>query len=86
MDWFVDRIGEDYYGGTAGGRTGQGDSEAADDKHLVETLKVAIVLLWSDGTEDVARLLECGSDVCEFGHDTEWGGERVGGHPVFFLI
>ena len=45
MVCFVDRVGEDYAGGTAGGRTGEGDAEAADNKNLVETPRIAIVQL-----------------------------------------
>ena len=80
----VDEDGEDYSGGAGGGRPGEGDDEAAEDKHLIETLKVAIVRFRADGTEGVACLLEGGGNFREFGHDAEGGGERVGGHPFFF--
>ena len=73
MVYFVDGVREDYARGASGGRPSERDSEAADDNHPVEMLKVAIVQLRSDGTEGVARLLESGGDVREFGHDVEWG-------------
>ena len=83
---FVDGVGEDYAVGASGGRPGEGDAKLEDENHLVETLKVAIVRLQADGTEGVSRLMESGGGVCEFGHDAEWGGERVGSPLVFFLI
>ena len=83
---FVDGVGEDYARGASSGLPSEGESEAADDEHLVEPLKVAIVLLQSYGTEVVARLLESGGDVFELGHGAEWEGERVGGRPDLFLI
>ena len=45
MFCFVDRVGEDYYGGAAGGRPGEGHADTAYDEHLVEVLKVAIIRL-----------------------------------------
>ena len=65
----VDRVGEDYTVGASGGRPGEGDAEAADKEHLVETLKVAIVRFRADVTEGVARLLEGGGDVIELRYD-----------------
>ena len=82
----VDEDGEDYSGGAGGGRPGEGDDEAAEDKHLIETLKVTIVRFRADGTKGVARLLEGSGDVRESKHCAEGGRERVGGSPVFFLI
>ena len=84
--FFVDGFGEDYAGGATDGRLCEADDEAADEEHLVEKLKVAIVQLRADGNEFVARLLESGGDVREFGHDAEWGGEHVVSRLVFFLI
>ena len=81
---FVDGVGEDYAGGAAGGCPSEAENEAADTEHLVETLNIAIVRLRANGTEGVARLLESGGDVREFGHDTEWGGERVSSRLFFF--
>ena len=71
MVCFVDRVGEDYSGGTSGVRTGECDAKAADDEHLVEPLKIAIVRLGADGDEGVACLLKRGGDVREFGHGSE---------------
>ena len=42
---FVDRIREDYSVGAAGGCPSEGEAEEADDKHLVEPLKIAIFRL-----------------------------------------
>ena len=86
MVCFVDRVGEDYARGTSGVCTGECDADAADDEHLVEPLKIAIVWIGAAGAEGVARLLERGGDVREFRHGSKWGGERGGGHPVVILI
>ena len=40
---FVEKFREEYSRGAAGGRPGEGDAEAADDDHLIDTLMVAIV-------------------------------------------
>ena len=86
MVCFVDRVGEDYARGTSGVRTGECDADAADDEHLVEPLKIAIVWIGAAGAEGVACLLERGGDVREIGHGSEWGLERGGGRSGFVLI
>ena len=83
---FLDGFGEDYAGGTDGGRSGECDSEASDNYQLLEPLKIAIVRFGVDGSEGVVRLLEHGDDIREFGHGSEWGGDRGGGRPVFVLM
>ena len=65
----VDGFGEDHAGGAASGRPSEGDAKSARDNRLVELLKVGIARLCRDGAERVARLLEDGVDVGQFGHD-----------------
>ena len=86
MVFFVDGVWEEYAGGTVGGCPGEGDTEAANEEHLVDPLKIAIVWLQSDGAEGVAQLMESGGDICDFGHGSDWGGERGDSRPVFFLL
>ena len=72
----VDGFGEDYARGAARGRPSEGDAEGAHDERLVELLEVGIARLCRDGAERVARLLEDGVDVSEFGNDEGGGGAR----------
>ena len=65
----VDGIGEDHSGVTAGGRPCEGDAKGAHDERLIESLQVGIAWLLCDRAERVARLLEDGGDVGQFGHD-----------------
>ena len=77
-------MGRTTPGGAAGRFPGEGDTEAVDYEHLLEELKVATVQFQVDGTEGVARLLEGGGDICEFGHDAEGGGDCIGGRNFSF--
>ena len=77
----VDGIWEDHAGGAAGGRPIEGDAEGAHDERLVEFLQVRIAWLCCYGAEHVARLLEDGGDVSQFGHD---GGGRSARRVVRF--
>ena len=80
----VDGIEEDHSGGAAEGAAkgaagscpSEGDAKGAHDERLVESLQVRIARLCRDGAKRVARLLEDGGDVGQFGHD-EGGGRSA---------
>ena len=61
-------VREENSGGTSGGRPTEGDTELAEDEHLIEPLKITINWLRSDEDEGIACLLECGGDVRECVH------------------
>ena len=74
----VDGFGEDRARSAAGGRPSEGDTKGAHDKRLVELLKVSTTRICCDGAGRVARLLEDGVDVGQFGHDEGgWSARRV---------
>ena len=73
-------FGEEHARGTASVRPSEGDAKGAHDERLVESLKVGIARLRRDWAKRVARLLEYGVDVGEFGH-AEGGAERAARGP-----
>ena len=80
----VDGIGEDHSRGVAGSRSSEGDAEGAHHERLVELLQVDIARLCRDGDKHVARLLEDGGDVSQFGHNE--GGQSARRMVRFGLI
>ena len=76
MVCLVDGFGEDHAGGASRGRPSEGNAEGAHDERLVVLLKFGTARLCSDGAKRVARLMENGVDVGEFGHAEGGGGAR----------